>query len=301
MLPTATTDLYEANQQRVAALLALLYAQWRLMGDDLDAGWRRIGPRVTALTSAAMIGAARDGAAMVPTALDQQGMEVPRQLAVVEPTRFGRTASDGRALAPLLFSSVVAARAADVGSLSERLEVGRQTLTRVAHTQVVDAARQSAGATITALPGTGYRRYVNPPCCQNCAVLAGVVYRHNAGFDRHPNCDCEHIPTTLDGVQRDDGYTEEIPAPSQIKDLTAAQRKAIDDGADLSYVVNRRRDAFRQRMRTPGEQPGSRYKPRAGSVDWIYGQARTREQTVDLLTRYGYMRDPVRPWRRLAA
>lgn len=293
MLPTATTDLYEANQQRVAALLALLYAQWRLMGDDFEAGWRRVGPRMTALTSAAMVGAARDGAAMVPAALRQQGMPVPAPLATIDPHRFGRTASDGRALAPLLYTSVVAARSADVSSLTERLAVGQQQLTKIAHTQVVDAARQSAGATITAHPRTGFRRYVNPPCCQNCAVLAGRVYMHNAGFERHPNCDCVHLPTSLDGHVTGGDFSEEIPDLSQITDLTIAQRKAIEDGADLGRVVTKRRDAYRNRMRTPGEQPGSRYKPRIGSVDWIYGRERTREQTVSLLTRYGYLRSPV--------
>ena len=95
----------------------------------------------------------------------------------------------------------------------------------------------AAKLAITARPSVKYVRMVNPPCCQRCAVQAGKLFKYNQGFQRHPRCDCFHIP-----------YAESNPfdpgvniGPEDVKDLTKVQRQAIGDGADMNQVINSRR------------------------------------------------------------
>lgn len=281
--PRATAELYRANQRRVLATLDEVHGEWSRVGDDLDGGWQRVGRRITLLTAAAMIGAARDGAGSVPAALAEQGVEVEPDAAVV-PERFGATASDGRTLDGLLYGAVVASRSAQVASLTERLEVGRRWLTTAVHTQVVDASRLASQVSITAREGVGWVRMVNLPCCQDCAALAGKWYRHNQGFDRHPRCDCVHRP-----AHSSEGYEDyaETFSLDDITDLSSGQRKALEDGADFGRVVNRR--TTRRRMATSG-QTGRNRSMRPGSVDWIYENATDREHAMRLLQRHGFMR-----------
>ena len=83
---------------------------------------------------------------------------------------------------------------------------------------------------------------VNPPCCQRCAVLAGKHFKWNQGFQRHPRCDCRHIP-----FAESDPFDPGIHiGPDDVKDLTKAQRMAIDDGADMNQVINSRRAGSRR-------------------------------------------------------
>jgi hypothetical protein len=67
---------------------------------------------------------------------------------------------------------------------------------------VSDAARDATSASIVARPQIGWVRMVNPPCCSRCAVLAGRSLQWNDGFQRHPRCDCLHIPSQ-ENRQRD--------------------------------------------------------------------------------------------------
>ena len=234
MLPQAVSEHYVAQQRLVLSTLALTRREWATMGDDLDAGWSRIGPRLTYLVASAQLGAARDGAAYVSAAL---GSSDTGAVGEVVPEAFAGQASDGRPLDSLLYGSVVNARAADANSLEQRLKVGGSWLDMAVQTQVADAARQAAGVGITARPKTGWIRMVNPPCCQRCAVLAGKLFRWNQGFQRHPRCDCRHIPHA-ESDPFDPGI---FIAPDDVKDLTKVQRQAIGDGADMNQVINSRR------------------------------------------------------------
>ena len=212
-----------------------------MIGEDFDTGWARVGPRVALLTASAQLGAARNGAAYVPAALAEQGVRV-RPVGQVDPARFAGVASslDGEtygSLEDVLYGAVVHARVADVNTLTERLQVGGPVLDRIVHTQVSDAGRLASSTAITARPGVGWVRLVNPPCCQRCAVLAGKHVRSETAFKRHPRCDCVHGPTMED---RAVGLVEKVE-PDQVKDLTKAQRQAIADGADMGQVINSHR------------------------------------------------------------
>lgn len=287
MLPSSVSDHYRAQQRLTIRTLALVKSEWRRMGADLDASWRQVGPRVAVLVSAAQLGAARDGMAYVPQALSEQGVDLDTD-ATVRPEGFSGSATslDGLtygSMDDLLYGSVVHARTAPAENLEDRLSRGFKALVTLVHTQISDAARMSASTKISATRGAGWVRMVNPPCCQRCAVLAGKFFRSNDGFQRHPRCDCRHVPTT-EARWTDVGVDV---GPDDIKDLTEAQRQAIADGADMNQVINSHRAGKRSDdlMSThEGSKRGRRLTP-----EGIYKVSASREEALRRLRDNGYL------------
>lgn len=108
--------------------------------------------------------------------------------------------------------------------------------------EVLDAARSAAGAEmVTEHDWQNYVRVLTPPSCKRCVVLAGKIYRDLDGFKRHPGCDCVHYPVQDWEEAHGLGLVsspEEAYEKGLIRDLTAGERRAIDDGADITTVVN---------------------------------------------------------------
>lgn len=283
----ATAQAHRAQQRLVAATLAATRRSWSQLGEDFDAGWRKVGPRLLVLTTAAQVGAARNGAAYVPAALDEQRADVAAD-GKTNPKAFAGYASDGRPLESLLYGAVIHAKQADADSLVERLAAGRDWLDMAVHTQVSDAFRQAESVSVAARPRVEHIRMVNAPCCQRCAVLAGRIYRWSTGFERHPGCDCSMIPTTV-ANPNPPGVTI---GPDDVKDLTIAQRKAISDGADMNQVINSHRGNSRSKngmTTTAGskalrKRPGGRLTP-----EGIYKIASDRPEALKLLKQHGYL------------
>ena len=241
MLPQAASEFYAAQQRLIAATLVLTRREWARMGDDFDSSWAKVGPRVELLTASAQIGAARNGIRSVPATLSELDQMVEAE-AQASARAFGGYASDGRPLDSLLYGSVVQAKTADVTSTRDRLAVGGQWLDMVVHTMVADAGRQAGQVDAFTRPRVGFVRAANPPCCQRCAVLSGKFSKSSTPFLRHPRCDCFNVPTTDPA-----SITAPIIGPDDVKDLTKAQRRAIDDGADFNQVVNAHRAGARSK------------------------------------------------------
>jgi hypothetical protein len=94
---------------------------------------------------------------------------------------------------------------------------------------------------MTAHGGQAWVRVLVPPSCKRCAVLAGRIYRWSDGFQRHPGCDCINAPCDSLEDAMNHGLVvspDEAYRRGYIRDLTEAERKAIDDGADVSQVIN---------------------------------------------------------------
>lgn len=319
-------EFQRAQAATAQGVLLLVRRQWDRMGSLDD--WPQIAARTTTLTAAGQFTAAQRGVNYARDTLDVE------PVGVVNPRAFAGIAPDGRRLDTLLYSSVVHARNT-YAKVEDQLESGRKWLSMLAHTAVADAGRGATHAQLTATPQAGYLRMVNPPCCQRCAILAGKFFRWDTGFERHPRCDCTHVPTT---GQTPDGYVADI-ALSQIHDLTDAQRKAVEDGADLNQVLNAyrhriadregymstsegttrsgwasyvQREVARQRGETAQEtsvsvgrrgaveQYNVRRTPRRLTPEAIYRTARSREEAVRLLAFNGYLVGDLRGVARLA-
>lgn len=161
------------------------------------------------------------------------------------------------AIAPLAFTAAPATvdeMAADVDSDWQ--------LDRMVMSLVADAARAAESVSIATRPRVGYIRYVSPPCCSRCAILAGRFYRWSSGFDRHPGCDCTHLATT-------DPRSEFRQNPHDLVDkglvtgISKADKKALADGADLNQLVNFKNGSIRRLNFSPGRTrlaPGAIYK-----------------------------------------
>lgn len=250
--------------------------QWRKMRTLDD--WPTIATRLTLMVQANMVAAARFSAGEAADALGSD--------AAVNPAAWGKAASDGRPLDSLLYSGVVHARTLyGSGRTDEQImAAGLAWMQAAIRTQVADAARSSSGAVTTATLNAGWIRYVNVPCCQRCAVLAGKWFRWNEGFRRHPRCLCIHRPAK--SRQIPDGWKQQI-ADSDIHDLTDAQRQALAEGADRNRVLN----AYRGTNATSERLAMHSTSERGGVLtpEGIYARSKTREEAIELLRRYGFL------------
>jgi hypothetical protein len=109
-------------------------------------------------------------------------------------------------------------------------------------TQVQDAARAAAGVSIAARPHIGYVRMLNPPSCSRCVIQAGKFFRYNEGFQRHPRCDCRHVPS-LENVAGDlttnpVAYFDSLSTAEQDRLLGKANAEAVRRGANIIQIVN---------------------------------------------------------------
>ena len=155
---------------------------------------------------------------------------------------------------------------------------------RIVSSLVSDAGRSAESVATTLRPGTGYVRYLSPPSCSRCAVLAGRVYRYSSSFLRHPGCDCVMVPTSV----ADPTFTQDpvsLMERGLVSGLSKADRKAIEDGADFNKVVN-------VRQQSAGLNSSGRAVARAGrpTPEAIYAEATSRDDAIERLTAAGYVR-----------
>jgi hypothetical protein len=247
------------------ATIAAMQRVWRRMEPRGD--WRaqyrdEVGPRLVALAVASQVAATTEANQYVPDVLaeldfDPVDVSVPR-------LAFAGYSGDGRPVDTLLEQSMfVAARSFDLANstpeavlrvpefdvdaaLADALADAERWVAMVAGTIIADTNRAAESAALTANESVeGYVRMLNPPSCSRCVILAGRFYRWNDGFERHPRCDCVHIPASeadLADLRVNPGlYFDSLSREEQDQIFTKAGAQAVRDGADLHQVVNARR------------------------------------------------------------
>ena len=322
MLPPAATDFYRTQQATNAAAVREARRAWRRMsGGNFDASWRRQGPTILSVLVEAQRKMAEKALHYVPRVLAET--DIPdRPVADFRPDSLVGVASDGRRLDTLTYGAVTTAKTAagNGATPSQALDAGGNWLDLMVKLQVADAARQAVGILTTSRPNLGGTvRVLTPPSCQRCAILAGRFYRWSTGFQRHPKCDCVNLPSQNSGWAQAEGFiTDPMDAykSGQIRDLTEAQRAAIDNGADIGKVVNATRGmsttATRRAVKIPRGTvapvpPGApdllgplrRAQEARGAVteaqglltpEGIYQQAGgDRTKAIELLREWGYL------------
>ncbi|MFF2522242.1 VG15 protein [Streptomyces liangshanensis] len=240
-------------------------ALWReLDRRDLTGSWESfVGPRIVAAVTAGQLAAAA-GADEYTAAVVAADGATSDPSGRIRPAAFAGVAADGRALESLLYLPVITSKQALAAGLDdvEAMMRGLHQLLRMAASEVADAGRGATGTAITANRTIrGYIRVVNPPACGRCIILAGLEYGWNAGFQRHPRCDCVHMPSTLiargrhhRGAFDPKAYFDSLSEREQARIFTQAGAQAIRDGASMTSVINARRgmytaDAYGQRVR----------------------------------------------------
>ncbi|KUN34824.1 hypothetical protein AQJ30_27535 [Streptomyces longwoodensis] len=236
---------------------------------DISRSWAEVAPLLMSAVMEAQEQAAQLADPYVAAVAAAEGDE-SAAAGRVTARAFSGIASDGRPLLSLLYQPVIdwKVRMAAGQSVDAAFRGSLASALRITATQVADAGR---GATGVAMAGRrtiqGYVRVVQPPACGRCIILAGREYGWNRGFQRHPKCDCIHLPTTL--IARDQGrgrgrldgdrftpttrpgsapgfidpraYFDGLSRAEQERVFGAAGARAIREGADMAQVVNARR------------------------------------------------------------
>lgn len=161
-------------------------------------------------------------------------------------------------------------------------EVGRLT-----QTFVQDSSRSVREVDAFTRPAvTRYTRYLTPPSCGRCAILAGRIYRFSTGFARHPKCDCIMQPTN-ETVGKDLTTTANL---DDITDLSKSDRQAIDMGADLNKVVNVRLTKGNLTVGSSVVSRGGRGRLQGRlTPHGCISLADSRHSALDLLKHHGYI------------
>ena len=314
---------YRFGKSLTASTAAEVGRLWRRVDrNNIAASWASLLPSAVGVVALAQDAAAVDSAAYVSAAMEVQGIDSTGP--DLDPRGFGGFAyplSEGAPPVPL--SVLMASPAYNALTLIKQgvsapkaMSSGLSSLMLRTQTQIADAARSAEGAGIASREvTTGWVRMLNPPSCSRCAILAGKWFRWNQGFARHPGCDCRHIPSaekgagdlTTDPYQ----YFQSLEPAERKRIFTNAGADAIDDGADISQVVNARsgmsttaggsrvtnygttrrgnwgsQQATRDRR---GQERYGRSIRQRMMPEGIYKRANTREEAVRLLEDYGYI------------
>jgi hypothetical protein len=215
----------------------LVRGAWRRIDQDhVTESWDSLAPSVGRLMRGAQIAAATGAQEYVTRALTMQGAD-PEAEGSVPPVAYSGTASDGRPLDSLLSIPAQTTEDAIREGVAPDLAMvqGEIQLRRMVSTQITDAGRVPVGVATAAVRqhNMGYIRMLTPPSCARCIIMAGKWYRFNEGFKRHPLCDCVHVP--IAEALSEDYVTNPMLYFEQMD-------KAEQDGADLSQVVNVRKE-----------------------------------------------------------
>jgi hypothetical protein len=293
-VPEVAAEHYR-QQQRIGVVTASAVKRlWGRIGEDLDAGYAQIEGQLLELVVAGQTAAARTGAQYISQVLyETEQVDLPTM--TVDADSFAGTAADGRDLGGLFFSSVTTAKDAvkSGATIDDALLQGRNQLVMLALTTVADSNRESVGAAMGVRPAVdGWVRMLNPPSCGRCAILAGKFFRWNSGFQRHPRCDCRHIPASeqlADDFTTDPyAYFKSLTPDQQEKLFGRIEARAINDGADIYRVMNTKTRG----LATGGKQAKKFGTPSRLTVDEIYRQAGTRTNAIRMMTREGYITGP---------
>lgn len=300
---------YAVRSRLVSAVAGEAARLWRQVDPDrIGPSWLSLLTRLLVILLGAQRAAAGRADDYLSAILAAQGIS-PTSRGRMSAMELSGVASDGRDLASLLYRPAITALTAigDGVPVDRAMASGAATLDMITRTQVADAGRVSDLVATTARPAaTGYVRMLVGKSCPRCAILAGRRYKWNAGFDRHPACDCIGIPAREDSADdlRTDprAYFRSLSMGEQDRLFTKAGAEAIRSGADMSQVVNARRGMYTAggrllthtgatRRGFAGQHLGA---PRGGRAvrlmpEQIFRQANGRDDAIRLLRQHGYL------------
>lgn len=246
--PGSIARAHYRQQQLIVKRAALAAAEvWRAVEfADLDSSWAVVAGRAENLLIQNQYAAASRATAYVAAQARAQDVAAGD---AVNAAAFAGRAADGRDLTPLLRWGIVNVKVAIGAGMSrpDAMLRGRATLSTIYANETAQAGRNADQVAITATPDMGgYVRVLSGASCSRCTILAGKFYRWNTGFQRHPHCDCIHLPahepaSVSDQIISPRSYFDDLSTAEQDRTFGKAGAQAIRDGADMSQVVNARR------------------------------------------------------------
>lgn len=293
-------DHYRRRRRLALALAELGQQLWRRVDpDDIAATWARLLPELMVAFAGAQKAAAQQADGYLARVLERQGIGGSVDGRPI-PGALSGVAADGRPLDTLLANPrITALSAIQSGQTTARaMAAGYANLDMLLRTEVADAGRVADQIALTAHRDANvWVRMLVGKSCSRCAILAGRRYSWNAGFNRHPRCDCIAIPGREDSVDdlRTDPrqYFDSLSRQEQDQVFTKAGAEAIREGADPSRIVNSRRGMYV----AGGRHLTTEATTRAGinrrlrlMPEQIFREANgNRDETLRLLRMHGYL------------
>lgn len=231
------------------AILGALRLWRRLALGALTESWDAgTGRDLYLLTSAAQLVSAGGAGEYLSRALAIQDTDAGGAVGEPVPESLAGVSSSGQSLPNLLYQAVIGTkeRIGQGMDPAEAFLTGGRSLGTIVGTQVADAGRVMDGVALhSRAKHLGYVRVLTPPSCARCAILAGRYYSSEKPFQRHPRCDCIHLPIGDPGLADDlvtspKDYFASLNQAQQNLAFTKAGAQAIRDGADMNQVVNAR-------------------------------------------------------------
>jgi hypothetical protein len=218
---------------------------------DLDGSWDSIAPQLVLQVTAAQVAAAREATPYLRKSAATVGGS-PEKASLI-PEAFGGVTLDGREIGPAMFGAVTNTKTAIGAGIDagRAFEIGASFLATIVGAAVQDMGRQADATIATGHGFSHYIRVLSPGACSRCAVLAGKG-DYSRPFKRHPRCKCTSFLIADDdesavpaGFTTSPGaYFESLSKAERERVFTKAGAAAIDNGADISSVVNARRGAY---------------------------------------------------------
>lgn len=296
---TVALSHYRSRRRLADALAAEARRLWQQVDRArISASWDELTGRLLIVTMGAQRAAASAADGYLEAVLAEQGISAAAEGRVAAGA-LADVASDGRPLLSLLRQPAITTLVGlDQGATQVRaLAAGQATLDMIVRTQVADAGRVADQLALTARPAAqGYVRMVVGKTCSRCLILAGKFYRWNTGFQRHPRCDCTHIPSqeNLAGDLRTNPRAafDALSREDQDRTFGKAGAQAIRDGGDMSRVVNARRGMYVAGGRKLTSEATTRRginRPVRLMPEQIFRDASSRDDAIRLLKAHGYI------------
>lgn len=288
----AAEDRYREAARLAAAVASLAGSAWDRVGLHALDSWQ---PEQLAVKVAAVqLLLARGADDYLDAVLDEQNL-TGDAVSSVNPRAFVGVAGNGLPLTTLLDEPRIRAKVLIGEGLDaqQAWDRARNSIRLMSVTAVQDAGRGADSAAMVARPHVGgYVRMLNTPSCSRCAILAGRFYKWNQGFQRHPRCDCRHVPSNenIAGDLRTD--PRQAFREGQVTGLSRSDTQAVEDGADIGQVVNAHRgmstaDVFGQRLKITTANAKGAVRLRPESIYKLAGD--DRAEAIRLLKRFGYL------------
>lgn len=288
---------YYLEQQTISVSTALaVKSLWSGMTDDFDKSWLSVGPAVLETVELGRAAAVARSVGYTDAVLAETAQKAPAA-GELNRARFLESAPNGQPMSDVVSGSVVQAKVAVKSGLpvQEALGQAERWLTGVVLTALADTSRSVVGADIARRPTlTGYVRMLNPPSCSRCIILAGKFFRWNEGFQRHPRCDCKHIPAKDADWAKAEGFISDpyeafnaLSKSEQERVFGRIESRAIRDGADIYRIEN-------TKLRGLGTAKGAAKfgTPTKLTIDDIYRTAGNRKNAIAAMEREGYITGP---------
>jgi hypothetical protein len=279
-LEQIVTAHYRRSALTTAQVVAAVLAIWRATGPS---GFRDELVRAAGLVAFGQLTQAIRAAAYLSDLADEYDWD--RAPVQIVPRAFAGTSADDRPLVDVLsYATRRAWTMLDAGAdYATANTSATATLTRIVANETTQAGINAERVGMVAQPqATGYVRFLSPPSCGRCAVLAGKWFEWNTGFARHPGCDCKHVVaadaagvTDVRVNPRD--YFDALSPVEQDHYFGPDEAAAIRGGADLQTAVNAStRKGSRSGLTVPR------------SIDRLVA-GKSRDEATDILTRTGYL------------